>query len=71
MFYKKYLKIKKNFEASVTLVTWTMTVFYKDAPFQDCSLMGEPQRPPSLKSVAIILQSWHSYTLPKEDPKNI
>ena len=38
---------------------------------------GEPKRPTSLKSVTYILQcishiqTWHSYTLPKEDPKKI
>ena len=31
------------------------------------------KRPPSLKPVTLILQwwTWHSYTLPTEDPKNI
>ena len=46
----------------------------EDRLFRGCSRMGEGQKgPPSLKSVTHILQWWNlaSYTLPKEDPKNI
>ena len=34
---------------------------------------GQKAPPPSLKSVTHILnhETWHSYTLPKEDPRNI
>ena len=36
---------------------------------------GGAKRPPSLKSVTHIIsyndETWHSHTLPKEDPRNI
>ena len=51
----------------------------QDGLFRGCSRMGGGLfGPHSLKSVTYILQwwaqldvTWHSYTLPKEDPKNI
>ena len=48
----------------------------QDGFFRGCSRLGEGGGlfvPPSLKSVTHTYndETWHSYTLPKEDPKNI
>ena len=47
----------------------------QDGHFRGCSRMGGAKRPPSLKSVTHIIsyndETLHSYTLPKEDPRNI
>ena len=44
----------------------------QDGPFWGRSRMGGgAKRLPSLKSVTHILQRWHSYILPKEDPPKI
>ena len=40
-----------------------------DGLFRGCSWMGETKRPPSLKSVTYNDETWHNYTLRKEDPK--
>ena len=45
----------------------------QDVDFWRCSRVGiRAKRPPSLKSVTHIFyndETWHSYTLPTEDPK--
>ena len=45
----------------------------QDEIFQVCSQMGGAKRPPSINLSYISYNdgTWHSYTLPKEDPKNI
>ena len=47
----------------------------QDGLFRGCSWMWRPKRSPSLKSVTLMLhyndETWHSYTLPKENPKAI
>ena len=53
------------FGISLTFLRWVFLVLFTDG--------GEPKRPlSSLKSVTHTLnhQTWHSYTLPKEDQKN-
>ena len=44
----------------------------QDGLFRSCSRMGEPKGPPlqNLSHISDIDETWHSYTLPKEDPKN-
>ena len=44
-------------------------------PFRGCSRMGEggDKKVPSLSKICLIYyidETWHSYTLPKENPKN-
>ena len=48
----------------------------QDGPFHGCSRMGRggakrPPPPKNLWHISCNNESWHSYTLPKEDPKNI
>ena len=45
----------------------------QDEIFQVCSQMGGAKRPPSINLSYISYNdgTWHSYTLPKQDPKNI
>ena len=44
----------------------------QDGLFRSCSRMGEPKGPPlqNLSHISDIDETWHSYTLLKEDPKN-
>ena len=46
----------------------------QDGTFQGCSQIGWGQKglpPQNLRHISYNDQTWHSYTLPKEDPKNI
>ena len=46
----------------------------QDGIFQGCSQIGWGQKglpPQNLQHISYNDQTWHSYTLPKEDPKNI
>ena len=42
---------------------WQVLNRIQDGLFQDCSRMGE--------HISYNDETWHSYTLPKEDPKNV
>ena len=46
----------------------------KDRPFRRCSWMGEPKSTPSSENLLYIYyndETWHNYTLPKEDAKSV
>ena len=45
----------------------------QDGPFRGCSRMGVGQKSPPPKNLSHISyndETWHNYTLSKEDPKN-
>ena len=46
----------------------------QDGPFRGCSRTGEGQQAPQpllLLYISYNYETWHSYTLPKEDSENI
>ena len=66
-FIKGYIILKNNFLADVTFNP------IQDEHFWGCSWMreGEDPAPKNLSDISYNNETWHSYTLPREDPKNI